>query len=160
MSHHNYSLAVAFVVAVTSVCATEPSTVAPKTHPPYELKNRSVFSAPETIRPPFWPIGWVRRQQGTPTQAIVAPKVAFNEKSFIVTSILLGNPSLAVINGRSYTEGEFLRVPRGTATPRIRVQRIVDGGVQLQAEKQLFLAKLQRQELEQKKSEEPLLDDR
>ena len=127
----------------------------------YQLKHRSAFSQVDAERAPFWPIGWVKREAGSTPQIAAVPKVSFNEKNFVVTSILLGNPSLAVINGRSYTEGEFLRTPRGGETVRIRVQRILDGGVQLQAEKQLFLAKLQRQELDSKRREEQLLlDDR
>lgn len=143
---------------------------------PYQLKNRSSFScASEDARAPFWPIGWVHRK-GTSSVAasLVTAKTVLDEKSFRVTSILLGSgatPSLAVINGRAYSEGEFLKMPRATAAPavagtpavpagaRIRVQRISDGTVILQREEQTLTIALLRQELAQKKTEEPLLDD-
>ena len=153
-----------------------------KTEPapePYQLKNRSSFSCPgEGTRAPFWPIGWVHRKGVSSVVAsVAAPKSALDEKSFRVTSILLGSgptASLAVINGRAYGEGEFLKMPRGTAVgaapavpgapaapavARIRVLRISDGSVVLQREDQTVTVSMQRQELAQKKIEEPLLDD-
>lgn len=136
--------------------------------PPYELKKRSAFAVDgEVARAPFWPIGWVKRQAGAPVQsaevAVVETKVLLDEKSFKVTSILLGSgtaPSLAVINGRAYSEGEFIRMPKGGTTPpvRIRVQRINDGHVILQNATQTMIANLQRPELSTKRAEELLLD--
>jgi hypothetical protein len=110
----------------------------------YELKNRSSFSAADDARAPFWPIGWSRKvAQATPTSVTAtAAKVAIDPANFKITSILLGSPSLAVINGRAYEEGEFLKTPRakdGTpgptaqgSQPRICVQRITDNSVVLQ----------------------------
>jgi hypothetical protein len=135
--------------------------------PPYELKKRSQFSvATKNVRPPFWPIGWVKRGAGTVVQAAApeaAPAVQLDEKSFKVTSILLGSgttPSLAVINGRAYSEGEFVRMPKGSTAPpaRVRVQRINDGNVILQNAAQTLVASLVRPELSNKKGEELLLD--
>lgn len=144
---------------------------------PYQLKNRSSFSsAGGNARAPFWPIGWVHRpgSSASVTQASV-PKTVLDERSFRVTSILLGTGttgSLAVINGRAYSEGEFLKTPRPAAAPgvtpvktatppsqRIRVQRIGDGTVVLQREDQIVTLSLQRPELAQKKAEEQLLDE-
>jgi len=137
------------------------------TVPPYELQKRSTFTVPaEAARAPFWPIGWVKRQAGAPvqSQAVAAvPKVTLDEKSFRVTSILLGTgttPSLAVINGRAYSEGEFLRMPKGGAIPplKVRVQRINDGHVILQNADQILVASLLRPELSTKRADETLLD--
>ena len=148
---------------------------------PYQLKNRSSFaSAAEGARAPFWPIGWVHRKgvSSVVAAAVASPKSVLDAASFRVTSILLGSgatPSLAVINGRAYSEGDFLKMPRGTAAAapapvangapaiavpaRIRVQRIADGSVVLQREDQTITVAMQRQELTLKKVEEPLLDD-
>lgn len=145
--------------------AAEPATT--NSVPPYQLKNRSAFTvAPEVTRAPFWPIGWVKRSVGAPAQvqeAAPVAKVMLDEKSFKVTSILLGTgttPSLAVINGRAYSEGEFLRMPKGTAVAgvKVRVQRIHDGQVVLQNADQIVVATLQRPELSTKRTEETLLD--
>ena len=142
---------------------------------PYQLKNRSSFTLPaENTRAPFWPIGWVHRAGvSSVVGPAAAPKAVLDERSFRVTSILLGSgasPSLAVINGRAYSEGEFLKMPRGTAVPRagqpaataaarIRVQRISDGSIVLQREDQLITVTMQRPELALRKTEEPLLDE-
>ena len=147
---------------------------------PYQLKNRSSFTvAGEGVRAPFWPIGWVHRKDVSSVVAsVAAPKSVLDAASFRVTSILLGSgstPSLAVINGRAYSEGEFMKMPRGAAPaapvpaangapaiavpPRIRVQRIVDGSVVLQRAEETVTVTMQRPELLQKKTEEPLLDD-
>jgi hypothetical protein len=142
----------------------------------YQLKNRSAFNCPTTVtRAPFWPIGWVPQSKGAVTASTQsAPKVALDAGMFRVTSILLGTGatgSLAVINGRAYSEGEFIKMPRvaaavstatGKATnpaTRIRVMRITDGTVLLQRDDQTITLTLQRPELAQRKPEEPLLDE-
>ena len=135
---------------------------------PYVLKNRSAFTgkpAESDSRAPFWPIGWVKRKPGVIVQATPAPSappVQLDANSFKVTSILIGSgttPSLAVINGRAYSEGEFLRAPKGTPTTnRIRVQRINDGTVILQNATQTMVASLVRPELVSKHNEDNLLD--
>lgn len=178
MSTHVLRFSAALLIGVTALHAEEAApaaTPAPKTEAvaPYELKNRSQFGSvsPET-RAPFWPIGWVKRAKQSPlaTQAPVVPVavVHLDEKAFKVTSILIGSgttPSLAVINGRAYSEGEFLRMPKvagpgGAPLPavRVRVQRINDGTVILQNADQTLVASLSRPELSNKKSEELLLD--
>jgi len=135
--------------------------------PPYELKNHSAFAVPpDTSRAPFWPIGWVKHVVGAPVQVqevMVAPKVLLDEKSFTLTSILVSSgttPSLAVINHRAYSEGEFIRMPKTPGVPplRIRVQRIIDGLVTLQNGSQTLNIPLQRMELNTKRPEELLLD--
>jgi hypothetical protein len=111
----------------------------------YTLKNRSSFSAPEDARAPFWPIGWSRKATAAAPVSAAAPvvtKAAIDPSQYKITSILLGSPSLAVINGRAYEEGEFLKTPRAkdgapapaaqTPQPRICVQRITDSAVVLQ----------------------------
>ena len=195
MSTHRHLITVAGSLLCAAALHAE-NTAAPKADPapakaeaapartepspePYQLKNRSSFACPgEGTRAPFWPIGWVHRKGvSSVVAAVAAPKSALDEKSFRVTSILLGSgatPSLAVINGRAYGEGEFLKMPRGPAVAavpaapgapaapavaRIRVQRISDGSVVLQREDQTITVSMQRQELAQKKVEEPLLDD-
>jgi hypothetical protein len=151
--------------------AAEPATE--EKPPAYTLKNKSVFNPPsDAQRAPFWPIGWTKRQPlqvattTTAVRVVEAPKVVLDPNSFKITSILVGSPSLAIINGRTYSEGEFLRTPRaavaaagvaGAPAPRIRIYRINDGSVVLQCQEQLVTAMLQRPELAQRKNEELLL---
>ena len=169
MSNPILRLSVALLVSAAAVRADEPAATKPESVPAYELKKKSTFAGvPEDSRAPFWPIGWVKRakaQVNAAAQVPVAPvaKVHLDEKAFKVTSILLGSgttPSLAVINGRAYSEGEFLRMPKGSNLPpvRVRVQRINDGNVILQNADQILVASLARPELSNKRSEELLLD--
>jgi hypothetical protein len=183
MSLRPHFLFMAFLACAPAVHAVRPvATPAPKSEtpakaeapkpteplPPYELKNRSSFtSAVDIARAPFWPIGWMKRGRNAVATAAVqeAPKVSLDAKSFKVTSILLGSgstASLAVINGRAYSEGEFLRLPKTASTtppPRIRVQRITDGNVVLVSGDQTLVANLARPELSSPKPEQ-LLDDK
>jgi hypothetical protein len=103
------------------------------TVPPYALKRRSVCELSEGARSPFLPVGWTR-----PTVASLAPApapvAAFSEKEFVLTSILLGTPSLAVLNGRAYSEREFLRLPKELhGRGRVQLLEIADGMVVLKA---------------------------
>ena len=158
-------------VSLLGAADTRAEDAAPKVES-YRLANISSFKCAETQRAPFWPIGWVKRAKGGTAQvdAPSAPKFVFDPKSFKVTSIMLGPPALAVINGRPYAEGEALRQPRGPAGAtlpqlppgvRVRVQRIADGEVILQCEDQMITAMVQRAELSAKKDERELnLEDR
>jgi hypothetical protein len=179
MSPRSRHLILALSLAGATVLRAE--TPAPDAKPltPYVLKNKSAF-APVTdeLRAPFWPIGWTKRKpnsvaETTTSQQVEAPRVAFDEKTIKVTSILLGTPSLAIINGRTYSEGEFLRAaktagaaPTGSAVapvapvgPRIRLYRIADGSVVLQVQDQLVTVALLRPELVQRSSAEEFLSE-
>jgi hypothetical protein len=134
-----------------------PQTKAPADVPKYALKNKSAFTLSPETRAPFWPIGWVKRS--TPRGEIrERPNITINESAFSVTSILMGSPSLAVINGRAYSEGELVRMPKAGAAQRVRVQSINDGSVTLQCEDQTLVVALRRPELAERRPEVDLLD--
>ena len=125
---------------------------------PYALQKKSAFTLAADRRAPFWPIGWVKRAHEGPVQITrQAPKPKLDENAFAVTSIMLGNPSLAVINARAYSEGEFIRMPKAGVSMKVRVQQIGDGAVSLNYENQLFTIALKRPELAAHKVEEDLL---
>jgi hypothetical protein len=147
-------LLVAPLYAADEAKPASPAPAAPAAPPvgQFELKNKSTFAVPRNTRAPFIPIGWVKREG--PRQ--VEQKIVVNEADYHVTSILLGNPALAVINGRSYEEGQYLRMPRGS-TLRIRVFRIGDGQVWLQYDDKSFTVPLKRPELGERKPGEELL---
>jgi hypothetical protein len=69
----------------------------------------------------------------------------------------VGNPSLAVINGRSYEEGQFIRMPKA-AQIRPRLYRIGDGQVTIQVQNQLMTVQLRRPELNEPKPESELFN--
>lgn len=124
----------------------------------YVLQKKSSFTLASDHRAPFWPIGWVKRAQSGPSEIAHAPKARIDESSFNVTSILVGNPSLAVINGRAYSEGELIRMPKGSAPVKVRVEQVTDGSVTLQCEDQRLVVPMHRPELPDHSSQaEPLL---
>jgi hypothetical protein len=144
--------------ASAAASTAQPTSVASSTPMPrYELKRKSEFTLENRGRPPFWPIGWVR--QG-PAPLVAAKQVQIGDDMFRVTSILVGNPSMAVINGRSYEEGQFIRMPKGSS-PQLRpkLYRIGDGQVLIQVQNQLLPVQLRRQELNEVKRDAELLNE-
>jgi hypothetical protein len=132
----------------------------------FKLKNRAAFTMPENARAPFWPIGWEKPVAGAViTQQEDTPKVTLDPEQFAVTSIILGAPAIAVINGKAYSQGEFIRAPRAkdktakgaTAVPvgvKVRVARVADGGVTLELNGQLTQLSIRRPQLNTNKSDE------
>jgi hypothetical protein len=124
---------------------------------PYELKNRSSFRADADARIPFWPIGWKRpviKPDGTTEVPLKAHKFEIEPDSFHVTSVLLGNPALATINGRSFEEGEVLPVMHGTERLRVVLRAIRDGGITLEYEGQQIQVPMKRPEVGLKRAEQ------
>ena len=127
----------------------------------YELKKKSAFTLASDRRAPFWPIGWVKRSTEARTEITQAPKQKIDGKAFTVTSILLGNPSLAVVNGRAYSEGELIRMPKGGTPVKVRVQQVTDGSVTLRQDDQTIVIAMRRPELNERKPDaDVLIDDR
>jgi hypothetical protein len=124
----------------------------------YELKNRSSFHADMDARIPFWPIGWkrplIKADGSSDVPVAAAAKVQLQAGHFSVTSILLGNPALATINGRSFAEGELLPVIYGTERLRVVVRAIRDGGVSLDYEEQHIFVPMRRPELGAKQAQQ------
>lgn len=122
----------------------------------YELKHRSAFHVDGDARIPFWPIGFQRPKPGSPVQSAFqeAPKATLLPEHFNLTSVLLGNPALAMINGRSFGEGEMLPVTYGTTRMRVMVKSIRDGGVWLDHEGQQIFVPLKRPEIGQRPAQQ------
>ena len=129
----------------------------------YELKRRSVVSLDKDARAPFWPIGWQRpkdasgqpQQDGGGARQIVVepPKLQLSSDSFTVSSVLLGNPSIAVINGRSFEEGQYLPVVADDQRIKVQVRAIREQGVWLQLDQQApILVPMRRAQLQPKAS--------
>ena len=72
----------------------------------------------------------------------------------------MGNPSLAVVNGRAYSEGELIKMPKGSAPMKVRVEQVADGSVTLQYDDQRMVIAMRRAELPERGAlPEQLLDD-
>lgn len=122
----------------------------------YELKNRSRFTLERETRAPFWPIGWMKSKPGASlptrltTTGAAAPKQKFEiqPEHFSVTSVLVGKPALATINGRSFAEGELLPVIAGNDRLRVVLKAVRDGGVWLEHEARQIYVPIRRLEVE------------
>ena len=106
--------------------------------PPMQLKSHSEFHVDLNTRTPFWPIGWVRPSGSKIPTVGKKPAVEFQleAKHFQLTSVLLGTPPLATINGRAFGEGETLPVMRNGERLKVVLRAIRDGGVTLDYNKQ------------------------
>ena len=93
----------------------------------YTLAHTSSFDAPPaTARNPFWPIGWV------PSAVVATQAVALNVRAedFVVTTISMDAPALAVINGKTRGVGDQIPVS-ADGREIVTVKAILDGVVVL-----------------------------
>ncbi len=148
-----------FLVATTSMAEdAKPSETKVE---PYKLKNRSTFTVDSEARAPFWPIGWVKPKAGDNNPARVkvpgsiGPKQKFEiqPQHFNVTSVLLGNPALATINGRTFAQGEVLPVVAGQERLRVILKAVRDGGIWLEYGAQQIYVPIHRPEVGKRASE-------
>ncbi len=102
----------------------------------YVLAHKSSYTGTPATRSPFWPIGWVPSAPVPVEAAVVVATV--KPEDFVVTSISLDYPPLAVINKHTYGVGE--RIPVGAAAAGsasakggefVTVRQISDGTVVL-----------------------------
>ena len=121
----------------------------------YELKNRSAFHAAEDARIPFWPIGFQRNARGVvQAPATKVAKIRIDPTQFNVSSLLLGNPALATINGHAFAEGEVLPVLYGSERLRVVLKSVRDGGVTLEYDGQQIFVGMKRTELARKQAQQ------
>ncbi len=95
----------------------------------YVLAHTSSFQPqPNGQRNPFWPIGWVP----TAVVASVAAPVLVDVRpeQFVVTSVSLDAPALAVINGKTRGVGDRIPVS-ADSKDFVVVKQILDGEVVL-----------------------------
>jgi hypothetical protein len=119
---------------VTAPAATPAATPAPAAAPvaatPRETKvlNRSTFDPDgPNARNPFLPIGYVRPVQEAPREVVLDVR----PDMFSISAILLGDPPLAIINGKDRGVGDRIPV-NASQTEFVIVRRISDGMVTLE----------------------------
>lgn len=146
------------ILLVSPALAEEASSPLQKVEP-YNLKRRSTFTLNRDTRAPFWPIGWVKSNLSSAhmaptTKGPAKQKFEIQPEHFNVTSVLVGRPALATINGRSFAEGEVLPVIAGEERLRVVLKAVRDGGVWLEhAERQIYVP-IRRQEVDQNRPAE------
>jgi hypothetical protein len=110
----------------------------------YSPKTRSVFTASANQHNPFWPIGWVKIESESATDSS-APLVPHAE-DFLVTTILLNEPPMAVINGKEMAEGEVAALPVEGQNVVVQLMAVQDGRVILRWENQNLVVPIHREE--------------
>ena len=77
----------------------------------FKLKRRSSYTAQDSDRNPFWPVGWVKPviAPAIPNAPAPVEVIELHPDDYKLTSILLGTPPIVVINGKEYAEGDFLK---------------------------------------------------
>ena len=123
------ALVLAIALAAPAVLRAQTPAVPKTSGKEYVLAHQSSFDAPPaSARNPFWPIGWV------PTAAVptAVAAVALNVKAedFVVTTISVDAPALAVINGKTRAVGDRIPVS-ADSQDFVTVKQILDGVVVL-----------------------------
>lgn len=90
-------------------------------------EHKSSFEPQDSGRNPFLPIGYVRPVKQLPRENFLD----IRPEMFNVTAILLGDPSLAIINGKDRGIGDKIPL-NATGSEYVTVQSIKDGKVTLQ----------------------------
>jgi hypothetical protein len=110
--------------------------------PVYTPKNKSIFTGASNAHNPFWPIGWVKTAEQNSDTATVTPK----SDDFMVTTILLNDPPMAVINGKDMAEGEVAQLPVEGQDVTVQLLAVQDGRVILRWQNQSITVPLHRDE--------------
>lgn len=124
-------LVLAITLAATMAEAQTAAPAAKNSGKEYALAHSSTFDAPPGgTRNPFWPIGWTPSAPVTAIQTTAVQQLDVKPEQFVVTTISVDYPPLAIINGHSYAVGDQIPV---TADRRefVTVKRILDGMVVL-----------------------------
>ncbi|MBS0656910.1 MAG: hypothetical protein JSR82_01525 [Verrucomicrobia bacterium] len=113
------ALLISGVCLTASLGAQTPA--APSSAADIKLTNRSSFSREGIRRSPFLPIGHTKKVESVATPTFTEIRA----EQFKISAILLGNPPIAIINGKDRGVGD--RIPVGNEA--VTVKRIEDGQV-------------------------------
>ena len=111
--------------------------------PVFTPKNKSTFTGSVNAHNPFWPIGWIKTSDESADSA--APTVPHAD-DFMVTTILLNEPPMAVINGKEMAEGEIAVMPVNGGNVTVQLMAVQDGRVILRWENQNITVPIHRDE--------------
>jgi len=113
--------------------------------PGYTPKTKSVFGSAAAQHNPFWPIGWVKmdNESASDSSAPYVPRV----EDFVVSTILLNDPPMAVINGKDMAEGEVAALPINGQNVIVQLMAVQDGRVVLRWQNQNIVVPIHRDEI-------------
>jgi hypothetical protein len=108
----------------------------------YTLKHRSSFIGTGNDHNPFWPIGWTKMENISDDGPSIDPHV----EDFTVTTIMLNDPPMAVINGKDMAEGEVAALPVNGQSVVVQLMAVQDGRVILRWQNKNLVIPLHRDE--------------
>jgi hypothetical protein len=111
----------------------------------YTPKTKSVFTARVDEHNPFWPIGWVKTVEES-SAADAGAAVIPHPEDFNVTTIMLNEPPMAVINGKDMAEGEIAALPINGQNVVVQLMAVQDGRVILRWQNQNLVVSIHRDE--------------
>ena len=118
----------ALALAAPAVLRAQSPTLPKASGKEYVLTHQSSFDAPPaSARNPFWPIGWVPT---APVQTAAVVTLNVKPEDFVVTTISVDAPALAVVNGKTRAVGDQIPVS-ADSRDFVTVKQILDGGVVL-----------------------------
>jgi hypothetical protein len=108
-----------------------PALAEPSSKKVFELQRTSTFEPGSMERNPFWPIGWRKEETRTSAPQVSAPVIVLDlpANHFTVSSILIGTPRMAVLNGREYAEGEMITTRIDGQPTKMKLKTVGDGFV-------------------------------
>jgi hypothetical protein len=110
----------------------------------YVPKTKSFFNGTDNDHNPFWPIGWVKSEEASGDDA--ANALVPHAEDFTVTTILLNDPPMAVINGKDMAEGEVASLSVNGQAVVVQLMAVQDGRVILRWQNQNIIVPIHRQE--------------
>ena len=113
---------------------------------PFVPKHQSVFLASPSDHNPFWPIGWIKPETDNSSTAQGVAPVVPHAADFLVTTIMLNEPPLAVINGKEMAEGEVATMPVNGQPTTVQLVAVQDGQVVIRWQNQNIVVPLHRNE--------------
>ena len=112
----------------------------------YTPKTKSVFSSAAAQHNPFWPIGWVKTADESDAAESVAAVIPHTD-DFLVSTIMLNDPPMAVINGKDMAEGQIAALPINGQNVVVQLMAVQDGRVVLRWENQNIVVPIHRDEI-------------
>jgi len=106
----------------------------------YDLESKSHFSQKNFERNPFIPLNHSAGVQDNKQK-----KFSIKKSDFKISSIMGGNPPIAVINGKIYSQGEVYRYDTGGITIPFTVVKITSTSVTFAFKEKRFTVKIKRQ---------------
>ena len=109
----------------------------------FQLKNRSSFAVVKDAHNPFWPLGWTKTVESATSPA--APMAgSLRPENFEVTSILLNDPPMAVVNGKAMAEGELIALVVGNQKIVVQLAAVQDGRIVIRYQNQNIVVPMRR----------------